>query len=237
MWLTGQCGSTFGLWLASPAEGCPGRRRGLGIGRRRRPGMGMVGGRAVWAAQVVTFDMSGLVWCKPGSWRAFRDAQVCCGWAGGQRRLSRSCHKRRETWWDGSRCAETISADQREGRDGLGRVTHGFSLTGGQVVAGSNPVSPTKSRQVKCYFYLLPKLTHAGALDSESTTARNRRILAWRKTGPDLRVLSRVRRPDGRGEFSASCDTHVGRRRPRIPFTRRNKPLNRAFPAGRDDRS
>ena len=36
------------------------------------------------AGQVVTFDMSGLVWCKPGSWRAFRDAQVCCGWAGGQ---------------------------------------------------------------------------------------------------------------------------------------------------------
>jgi hypothetical protein len=49
----------------------------------------------------------------------------------------------------------------------------------------------------------------AGALDSESTTARNRRTLAWRKTGPDLRVLSRVRRPDGRGEFSASCDTSV----------------------------
>ena len=24
MWLTGPCGSTFGLWLASPAEGCPG---------------------------------------------------------------------------------------------------------------------------------------------------------------------------------------------------------------------
>jgi hypothetical protein len=34
---------------------------------------------------------------------------------------------------------------------------HGFSLTGGQVVAGSNPVSPTTFRQVKCYFYLLPK--------------------------------------------------------------------------------
>ncbi len=66
---------------------------------------------------------------RPGSgadWacrRAFRDARVCCGWVGGQRRLSRSCHKRRETWWDGGRCAETISADQREGRDGLGRVT------------------------------------------------------------------------------------------------------------------
>jgi hypothetical protein len=32
--------------------------------------------------------------------RAFRDAQVCCWWAGRPRRLSRSCHKRRETWWD-----------------------------------------------------------------------------------------------------------------------------------------
>ena len=28
--------------------------------------MGMVGGRAVWAAQVVAFDMSGLVWRKSG---------------------------------------------------------------------------------------------------------------------------------------------------------------------------
>ena len=59
MWLTGRGGSTFGLWLAGPAEGCPGRRRGLGIGRRRRPGIGMVGGRAVWAGQVVTFEVSG----------------------------------------------------------------------------------------------------------------------------------------------------------------------------------
>ena len=77
----------------------------------------------------------------------------------------------------------------------------------------------------------------AGALDLVSPTARNRRIFAWRETDLDLRVLSRVRRPDGRDEFSASCDTHVGRRWPPIPFTRRNKPLNRAFPrAGRDDR-
>jgi hypothetical protein len=30
----------------------------------------------------------------------------------------------------------------REGRAGTGE--HGFSLTGGQVVAGSNPVSPTR---------------------------------------------------------------------------------------------
>ena len=77
----------------------------------------------------------------------------------------------------------------------------------------------------------------AGALDLVSTTARNRRIFACHETGPDLRVLPRVRRPDGREEFSASCDTHVGRRRPRIPCTPRNKPLNRAFAlAGRDDR-
>jgi hypothetical protein len=79
-------------------------------------------------------------------------------------------------------------------------------------------------------FLSVTEVADAGALDSVSTTARNRRIVAWRETGPDLRVLSRVRRPDGREEFSASCDTHVGRRRPRIPFTPRNKPLNRAFP-------
>ena len=42
-----------------------------------------------------------------------------------------------------------------EGRAGTGE--HGFSLTGGQVVAGSNRVSPTKFRQVKSYFYLLPR--------------------------------------------------------------------------------
>src|SRR6478672_1810704 len=42
-----------------------------------------------------------------------------------------------------------------EGRAGTGE--YGFSLTGGQVVAGSNPVSPTTFRQLKCYLYLLPK--------------------------------------------------------------------------------
>src|SRR6185312_5879480 len=81
-------------------------------------------------------------------------------------------------------------------------------------------------------FLSVTEAGEAGALDLVSTTARNRRIFAWHETGPDLRVLSRVRRPDGREEFSASCDTHVGRRRPRIPFARRNKPSNRAFPPG-----
>jgi len=86
-------------------------------------------------------------------------------------------------------------------------------------------------------FLSVTEAGEAGALDLVSTSARNRRVFAWRKTDLDLRVLSRVRRPDGRDEFSASCDTHVGRRRPRIPFTRRNKALNSAFAlAGRDDR-
>ena len=86
-------------------------------------------------------------------------------------------------------------------------------------------------------FLSVTEAFEAGALDSVSTTARSRRMFAWRETDPDLRVLSGVRRPGGREEFSASCDTHVGRQCPRIPFTRRNKPLNRAFPlARRDDR-
>ena len=86
-------------------------------------------------------------------------------------------------------------------------------------------------------FLSVTEAGEAGALDSVSTTARNRRIFPCHETDLDLRVLSKVRRPDGRDEFSASCDTPVGRRRPRIPFTPRNKPLNRVFPrAGRDDR-
>jgi len=80
-------------------------------------------------------------------------------------------------------------------------------------------------------FLSVTEVHDTGALDSASTTARNRRIVACRKTGPDLRVLSGVRRPDGREEFSASCDKPVGRRRPPIPFTPRNKPLNRAYPS------
>ena len=86
-------------------------------------------------------------------------------------------------------------------------------------------------------FLSVTEAGQAGALDLVSTTARNRRIFAWYETVRDLRVLSKVRRLDGREEFSARCDKHVGRRWPRIPFTCRNKPLNRAFPlAGRDDR-
>ena len=86
-------------------------------------------------------------------------------------------------------------------------------------------------------FLSVTEAGQAGALDLVSPTARNRRIFAWYETVRDLRVLSKVRRLDGREEFSASCDKQVGRRWPPIPFTPRNKPLNRAFPlAGRDDR-
>ena len=53
---------------------------------------------------------------------AFRGAQVCCWWAGGRARLSRSCHKWRETWWDAGGYVETICAGRWEGRDKLGRV-------------------------------------------------------------------------------------------------------------------
>ena len=86
-------------------------------------------------------------------------------------------------------------------------------------------------------FLSVTEAGQAGALYLVSTTARNRRSFAWHETGLDLRVLSKVRHPDGRDEFSASWDKHVGRRWPPIPFTPRNKPLNRAFPrAGRNDR-
>ena len=86
-------------------------------------------------------------------------------------------------------------------------------------------------------FLSVTEVGEAGALDLVSTTARNRRIFAWHETDLDLRVLSKVRRPDGRDEFSASWDKHVGRRWPPILFTPRNKPLNTAFPfSGRDDR-
>ena len=59
MWLKGQCGSTFGLWLASPAEGCPGRTTMTRYWSPSSAGIGLVGERDVLAAQVATFDMSG----------------------------------------------------------------------------------------------------------------------------------------------------------------------------------
>jgi hypothetical protein len=58
-------------------------------------------------------------------------------------------------------------------------------------------------------FISVAEVANAGTLDSVSTTARHRRTFAGHETGPDLRVLSRARRPDGRDEFSASCDTQI----------------------------
>jgi hypothetical protein len=82
-------------------------------------------------------------------------------------------------------------------------------------------------------FLSVTEAGEAGALDLVSTTARNRRSFACHETDLDLRVLPRIRRPDGREEFLASCDTQLGRRWPRIPFTPRNKALNSAFPFSR----
>ena len=67
-------------------------------------------------------DSSGLVWCKSGLPAGISRCAglLLVGWRAA--RLSRSCHKRRETWWDGGRYVETIFAGQREGRDELGRV-------------------------------------------------------------------------------------------------------------------
>ena len=191
MWLKGHGGSTFTLWLASPAEGCPGRttmtrywsplsaahRHGWwaccvgGAGRDLRH-VGVRGGESVWgraagralmlrsasssvaswrsgmtrlgAAGVGRADgravvmgcdeplargggavaegWRGLVWCKSGLPAGISRCAglLLVGWRAA--RLSRSCHKRRETWWDAGRYVETISAGRREGRDELGRV-------------------------------------------------------------------------------------------------------------------
>jgi hypothetical protein len=54
------------------------------------------------------------------------------------------------------------------------------------------------------------EVANAGALDSVSTTARNRRIFAWLKTGFELRVLFRIRPAHGGTQLRANCDTQVG---------------------------
>src|SRR6478672_6989234 len=64
----------------------------------------------------------GLVWRKSGLPAGISRCAglLFVGWRAAT--LSRSCHKRRETRWDGGRYVETISAGRREGRDELGRV-------------------------------------------------------------------------------------------------------------------
>ena len=70
-----------------------------------------------WRAVVGQWRGVGPVWfgANRACWRAFRDTQVCCRWAGRAATLSRSCHKRCETWWDAGRYVETVSAGRREG--------------------------------------------------------------------------------------------------------------------------
>ena len=110
--------SSVASWRSARPRPVP---QGLGRADGRGVVMGCDGPLACGGGAV---ERVGAVWfgahrvCR----RAFRDGQVCCGWGGGLAALSRGCHKRRGTWWDGGRCAETISAAQREGRDGLERV-------------------------------------------------------------------------------------------------------------------
>ena len=102
-----------------------GRTRPVPQGVERADGRGVVmgcdeplarGGGAVARVGAVWFGANRV--CR----RAFRDAAGLLVVAWRAATLSRGCHKRRETWWDGGRYVETISAGQREGRDGLGRV-------------------------------------------------------------------------------------------------------------------
>ena len=78
------------------------------------------------------------------------------------------------------------------------------------MVAGSNPVSPTLIYAGQMLFLSVTDVDGGGALDSVSTTARNRRIFPWRETGADLRVLSRIWPAHGGTQLGASCDTQVG---------------------------
>jgi hypothetical protein len=96
---------------------------------------------AGWWGQWRGLARSGLV-ANWASRRAFRHAGVCCWWAGGLRR----CHGvvtsgAKHGGTQGDTLRRLVQVNGGEGRSGTGK--HGFSLTGGQVVAGSDPVSPT----------------------------------------------------------------------------------------------
>ena len=76
--------------------------RGGGAGERGRPGL-------VWGKSGLPAGIS--------RWSGL----LLVGWRAAT--LSRSCHKRCETWWDAGGYGETVCAGRWEGRDGLGQVT------------------------------------------------------------------------------------------------------------------
>ena len=116
-----------------------------------------------------------------------------------------------------------------------GAVVHTFELPGGQVVAGSNPVSPTRSAQVKSYLHLLLILAGLQHSDSRSTTAPNRR------TDCSLRKLARSTAscldsdgPHGpRRLLRESLTRKSARRWPRIRSHAEHKPSKNAVAAKR----
>ena len=171
---------------------------------------------------------SGLV-ANWASRRAFRHAGVCCWWAGGLRR----CHGvvtsgAKHGGTEGDTLRRFVQVNGRGGTIWDGK--HGFSLTGGQVVAGSNPVSPTTFRQVKCYFYVLPK------------PARPVHLI-WCQRRPGITVSLPGTKPTLTCVFCPKSDARMAAMSSRLVVTRksvdggrasrsrRNKPLNRAFPS------
>src|ERR1700676_4405415 len=80
----------------------------------------------------------------PGQDRARVIVMIVCRGRSAARE-SRRCHINPcETCWGSRRQTETIPAAQRDDRVTLERVGTAPGLTGDQVVAGSNPVSPTE---------------------------------------------------------------------------------------------
>jgi hypothetical protein len=104
MWLTGQCGSTFGLWLAGPAEGCQGRTT---MTRYWSPSS--AGTEDGWWA---------LACCVGGAGRDLRHVGVRGGdWCGGPR-----CGRALMLRAASSRVASWRSARTRPVPPGLGRA-------------------------------------------------------------------------------------------------------------------
>ena len=78
------------------------------------------------------------------------------------------------------------------------------------MVAGSNPVSPTEFVQLKCYFYLLPKLTAREHLIRVKDGREPPHLIFGANTGLNCGFCPEFEARTAGREFSASCDTQIG---------------------------